>query len=87
MFYFFFAFFLVDMIAIPIARGNPGPDLTNRSPSYDGVNPTKAVPEGTNITIWCDVLNQGDTASGAFNLSFYASMNAIFLNRAKQYLH
>ncbi len=62
---------------IPQVKGNPGPDLTNRGPSYDAFTPNKAVPGGTNITVWCDVLNQGDTASGDFNVSFYASINAI----------
>jgi hypothetical protein len=60
-----------------MVRGNPGPDLTNRGSSYDNFSPVEAVPGGTNITIWCDVSNIGDAASGAFNVSFRLSTNTV----------
>jgi len=70
--------FTLSLIGITVIRpvqGNPGPDLVNRGTTWDGFYPNKAVPWGTNISLFCDVLNQGDAASGAFSVSFYASLD------------
>jgi len=50
-------------------------DLVDRGPGYSSFSPTEVIPGRSNISIYCDIQNTGNIASGNFNVSFRASTN------------
>ncbi|MFX1393724.1 MAG: S8 family serine peptidase [Promethearchaeota archaeon] len=51
------------------------PDLTDRGPTYSDFTPTTVDPAVTSFNVWCDVENIDAAASGAFIVSYYASLD------------
>ncbi|MFX1316163.1 MAG: OmpL47-type beta-barrel domain-containing protein [Promethearchaeota archaeon] len=52
-------------------------DLTDKGDDYSDFTPTAVKPGFTNFQVWCTINNLGQSSSGDFNISFYASINTI----------
>jgi len=52
-------------------------DLYNLGEEFSGFGPTVVTAGLSNFTIYCDIYNEGNVASGDFNVSFYASLDSI----------